>query len=213
LPTLAPPKTLHTTHEFRAKWSRIQPKLLDQLSSPSQRQFDSIDRGLQTILDLSNITRAKRDLLYTQVTEIVRKKLTSRRRVQKGGELTTQYTQDKIKAKDKKEAEKWAKQLASARKKEARDREKQLKAKGVKARRSERRRKKALKNVAQDDQGAAHLTIPIPDPEVVAKLEQERLLGQETVPETIPEGFEASDPSMWYPRPESRIIEDVPSQE
>lgn len=61
-----------------------------------------------------------------------------------------------------------------------------------------------------------HLTILIPDPEVVAKLEKERLeqegvLG--TIPETILEGFEAGDGSMWYLRPESRVIEDNPSRE
>jgi hypothetical protein len=88
LSTLPPPNTPRTTHEFRAKWSRIQPKLLDQLSSPSQRQFDSIERGLQTILNTSDVTRVERDILYTRVSEVVRKKPTSQYRVQKGGELT-----------------------------------------------------------------------------------------------------------------------------
>lgn len=215
MPTLTP-NTPHTTQEFRSKWNRLQLKLPDQLSSPSQRQFDSIGRGLQTILDISDITRAERDLLYTRVREIVRKKPTNRHRVQKGRELTTQYAQDKIKAKDQKEAEIWANKLARARKREATQRGKELKAIAVKARRSERRRKKALKSVAQDDQGAAHLTILIPDPEVVAELEQKRLAEEGilgTILETILEGFEADDPSMWYPRPESRIIEDNPSQE
>jgi hypothetical protein len=46
LPDLPPPATLRTTHEFRAKWSNLQPKLQNQLSSLSQRQFDSIERGL-----------------------------------------------------------------------------------------------------------------------------------------------------------------------
>jgi hypothetical protein len=81
---------------------------------------------------------------------------------------------------------------------------KELKAEAIKARQSERRRKKALKMVALGDRGAAHLTIPIPDPEVEAALEKERLEQQAVlgiIPETIPEGFEAGDPSMWYPRP------------
>jgi hypothetical protein len=46
LPDLPPPATPRTTHEFRAKWSNLQLKLQNQLSSPSQRQFDSIERGL-----------------------------------------------------------------------------------------------------------------------------------------------------------------------
>jgi hypothetical protein len=218
LPPLLPPNTPRTTQEFRSKWSRIQPKLLDQLSSPSQRQFDSIERGLQTILDIGDITKAERDLLYTRVAEIVRKKPTSRRRVQKGGELTAEYAQQLIQAKDQKEAQKWAKQLARARKKEASKRAKELYTTGVTARQIEKCQKKALKNVAIDDLGAAHLTIPIPDPEVEAKLEQERLeqkavLGiiPETIPETILEGFEAGDPSQWYPS--GRVVEDNPDRQ
>jgi hypothetical protein len=35
LPDLLPPNTPRTTYEFRAKWSKIQPKLQNQLSSPS----------------------------------------------------------------------------------------------------------------------------------------------------------------------------------
>jgi hypothetical protein len=107
-----------------------------------------------------------------------------------------------IRAKDKKEAEKWAKKLARARRIEANKRAKELHAAGVDARRIERRRKAALKKVAVDDIGAAHLAILIPDPEQEAKLEQERLeQEQEAIPETILEGFEAGDPAQWYPEP------------
>jgi hypothetical protein len=128
--------------------------------------------------------------------------------------LTAEYTQQLIQAKDQKEAEKWAKQLARARKREATKRGKELHAAGVDARRIERRRKAALKKVAVHDLGAAHLTIPILDPEIEAKLEQERLeqegvLG--TVPETILEGFEAGDPSKWYPS--GRVVEDNPDRQ
>jgi hypothetical protein len=55
LPRLPPPETPRTTHEFRTNWARIQPKLYNQLSSPTQRKFDSIERGLQSLLDLSDI--------------------------------------------------------------------------------------------------------------------------------------------------------------
>jgi hypothetical protein len=65
VPNLPPPNTPRTTHEFRAKWSNLQPKLQNQLSSPSQRQFDSIERGLQSLLDASDITRVERDVLHT----------------------------------------------------------------------------------------------------------------------------------------------------
>ena len=66
LPTLPPPQTPHTTHEFRVKWSKIQPKLFNQLSSPSQHQFSSLNRALHDLLDLNDITCTERDMLYTR---------------------------------------------------------------------------------------------------------------------------------------------------
>ena len=114
LPNLPPPATPRTTHEFRAKRSNLQPKLQNQLSSPSQRQFDSIERGLQSLLNVSDITRVERDLLYTRVAEVVRKRPTIRRRVAKGGEMTVSHVQALIEARDRKEKAKWDKQAARA---------------------------------------------------------------------------------------------------
>jgi hypothetical protein len=113
LPDLPPPNTPRTTHEFRAKWSNLQPKLQNQLSSPSQRQFDSIERGLQSLLDASDITRVERDVLHTRIAEVVRKKPTARRRV-KNGELTAPYAQSLIEMRDLKDKLKWDKQKARA---------------------------------------------------------------------------------------------------
>jgi hypothetical protein len=62
LPDLPPPATPRTTHEFRAKWSNLFTAKASKSSSPSQRQFDSIERGLQSLLDVSDITRVERDL-------------------------------------------------------------------------------------------------------------------------------------------------------
>jgi hypothetical protein len=84
------------------------------LSSPSQRQFDLIERGLQSLLNVSDITRVERDLLYTRVAEVVRKKPTIRRRVAKGGEMTTLHAHAIIEARDRKEKAKWEKQAARA---------------------------------------------------------------------------------------------------
>jgi hypothetical protein len=39
-------------------------------------------------------------MVYSRLSEVVRKKPTSRRRVQKGGELTSEHTQELIQAKD-----------------------------------------------------------------------------------------------------------------
>jgi hypothetical protein len=193
LPALLPSETPRTTQEFRVKWSTLQPKLHNQLSSPTQRQFDSIERGLQSLLDLSDITRAERDLLYTRISDVVRKKPTSRRRVQKGGELTAEYAQQLIKERDQKEKDKWAKKLAKAQKQAKSKEKKELHQLGVLHRRLERQRVKSLKQVLTNDVGAFHLTVPIPDPEK-APLE-ENILGVHEA--TIPQGFEAGDPQNW----------------
>jgi hypothetical protein len=83
------------------------------LSSLSQRQFNSIERGLHSLLDVSDITRVERDVLYTRITEVVRKKPAIRRRVG-NGEMTVSYAQRLIDAKDRKAKEKWEKQAARA---------------------------------------------------------------------------------------------------
>jgi hypothetical protein len=81
--------------------------------------------------------------------------------------------------------------IAKARKREATKRAKELYAVGVNMYRIEKRQKAALKKVAVYDLGAAHLTILIPDPSKEQESQEETVLG--TIPETILEGFEASD--------------------
>jgi hypothetical protein len=188
-PDLPPPNTPRTTHEFRAKWSNLQPKLQNQLSSPSQRQFDSIERGLQSLLNASDITRVERDVLHTRIAEVVRKKPTARRRV-KNGELTASYAQSLIEMRDLKDKLKWDKQKARAQRIADNKRKRELHHLGVLHRRLERLRVKSLRQVDSNDIGASHLTILIPDPEKEAALiEQENL---------VPEGFEAGDPEKWF---------------
>ena len=157
--------TPRTTREFRTKWSELQPKLIDQLSSPTQRKFDSVQCGLYRILDDSDITQIEKDMLYSRMSEVVKKKPTSRRRVQKGGELTAEHAQELIKAKDLLERTKYTKRLERARRIEANKRTRERHQAGVQARRIERLRKAELRKALEGDIGLAHLTIPIPDPE------------------------------------------------
>jgi hypothetical protein len=189
LPTL--PATPRTTKEFRTKWSELQPKIIDQLSSPTQRKFDSIQRGLHRILDDSDMTQIEKDMVYSRLSEVVRKKPTSRRRVQKGGELTAEHAQELIQAKDVLERAKWAKRVERAKRIKANKERRERHQAGVHARRIERLRKAELRKALEDDIGLAHLTIPIPDPET----ETQDI--QEDTQETIPEGFEAGDPKNW----------------
>jgi hypothetical protein len=193
-------ETPQTTNELRTKWSSLQPKLKDQLSSPSQRQFESIECGLHKILDDADIIEAEKNLIYTRLNEIVRKKPASRRRVQKGGELTSEHAQQLIQKKDQERQNKYTKQLARAKAKEFSRIKKELHIAGVAARRIERLRKAELKRVQANDIGAAHLTISIPDPEketenLVQKTQEARVLEEQE--DTILEGFEAGDPTNW----------------
>ncbi len=163
------------------------------MSSPSQRQFDLIERGLQSLLNVSDITRVERDLLYTRVAEVVRKKPTIRRRVAKGGEMTTLHAHAIIEARDRKEKAKWEKQAARAQRIAKNKRKRELHELGVLHRRLERLRVKSLKQVDSNDIGASHLTVLIPDPEKEAAL-----IEQEQEENLVPEGFKAGDPEKWF---------------
>jgi hypothetical protein len=187
-----PPVTPHTTHEFRAKWSIIQPKLQAQLSSPSQRQFDSINRGLEGLLDTSDRTLVERDMLYIRVSETMRKKPTNRYRLrqrQQGGELTAEYAQAQIAAKDQERRLKYTKKVQRARRIAINKEKKVLHAEGVWARKMERLRRKWVKSVGQNDIGASHLQRPFEDPETPANIA--RIYDKHQ--STVPVGFEAGD--------------------
>jgi hypothetical protein len=77
-------RTPRTSHETRAKWSSLESKTQDQLSSPSRTQFSSLYRGLDAVLGDGDITHVEPDMLYNWITEYTRKLPTSRKRVQKG---------------------------------------------------------------------------------------------------------------------------------
>jgi hypothetical protein len=193
LPTL-PPQTPQTTHEFRAKWDSMQSKIYTQLSSPSQHRFNSINRGLQNLLDTNDITKVECEMLYTRVAEISRKKPINRRRIKKGGELTAQYANELIRVKEQERAQKWAKKESRARRISKNKQLKELNRKGVYFRKLERVRIRSQRLVVEGDIGAAALFIPIPDPETEAA-KADIIANTEA---TIPEGLEAGDPETWF---------------
>jgi hypothetical protein len=147
------------------------------------------------------MTQIEKDMIYSRLSEVVRKKPTSRRRVQKGGELTTEYAQEQIAAKEALERAKWAKKLERAKRIKANKERRERHQAGVHARRIERLRKAELRKALEDDIGLAHLTIPIPDPETQDI--------QEDTQETIPEGFEAGDPKNWIQEEVQDVQEDL----
>jgi hypothetical protein len=71
---------------------------------------------MQTIIDTNDLIQCERDSLYTRLKEVVRKKPTSRRHVQEGGQLTTHYAQEIIKEKDQRTLDKYNNQVISPQK-------------------------------------------------------------------------------------------------
>ena len=176
LPELPEPRTPQTVRQVEKKLGRLGPKIRAGLSSPSHQEFDSLERGTTLVLYEGEIHKVERDLLYRRVEEHTKKLPTSRKRIQKGGELTGDYAQKLLDEKDKKEAEKKANSEAKALQKIVNQEKKQLHAKGVHARRIERLRKQELEKILPGDIGASHLYIPIPDQETEAKLAKEAQL-------------------------------------
>jgi len=57
------------------------------LSSPSQRQLDTLRRRAKEVILKAEVVYVEKELLFTRISEIVRK-LSSRARLQKGGVMT-----------------------------------------------------------------------------------------------------------------------------
>ena len=196
-PELPEPRTPRTIRQVEKKLDKLGYKIRAGLSSPSRQEFDSLERGTTLVLYEGEIHKVERDLLYRRVEEHTKKLPTSRKRIQKGGELTGDYAQGLLNEKDKKEADKRANAEAKALQKIVNQERKQLHAEGVIARRIEKLRKQELEKILPGDIGASHLYIPIPDRETEARLAKEAQLtgfqllleAAEEVVETRSDGF------------------------
>lgn len=166
-------QTPRNAHQIQLQLSELRPKIRDVLSSPSQRKFDSFDRGTVQYLDEAEITLVERDILYRRISEISKKKTLNRKRIQRGGELTGEMAQELLEKKQRDEVEKQKRKEERVLIRHVRDEERALKRLGIHRRRIERLRKKELEKVLLRDIGAAHLYIEIPDPETIAKREYE----------------------------------------
>jgi hypothetical protein len=167
LPTI--PCTPQTLRQVEAKALQLQSKVYAGLSSPSRTAYKSLERGTNNLLFEGEIHRVESKMLYKRVEEFTKKAPTSRRRIQKGGELSGVEAQALIAEKDHKEAEAQIiaenKALHLAIKKG----QKQAHAAGVVSRRTERWRRNILLELDPSDIGYSHLTVPIPDLETEAK--------------------------------------------
>ncbi|RFU32494.1 hypothetical protein B7463_g3828, partial [Scytalidium lignicola] len=142
LPNSGTPKTIR---QVQYQLDELKDKVMDVLSSPSQHKFESFVRGACTILDQGDYVKFELSTTYKRLQEIIIKKPTNRKRIQKGGELTAEWAQSVIKEREYKAAEKEANKEARMLRIIANKEKKEQKAAWVAWRAKERTRKKAIK--------------------------------------------------------------------
>ncbi|RFU29544.1 hypothetical protein B7463_g6796, partial [Scytalidium lignicola] len=145
-PELPKPGTPQTIRQVQYQLDQLGPKVMELLSSPSQRKFDSFQRGVQRALDEGHLATVERDLAYQRIEQVIAKKPSNRKRVQKG-ELTAEYAQSIIREKECKTAKKAANKEARMLRQTANKEKKEQKAAWVAWRVSERLRKTAIKEL------------------------------------------------------------------
>jgi hypothetical protein len=155
---------------------QIGAKVIDLLSSPSKRDFESFQRGTIEVLEEGALTAVEKEMLYKRVQEITNKKPFSRARLQKGGAMTKEEAQKILDQEDREKAAKELRKQDKALQKVKKDAQTALYRLGIKARRIDRLRKKEIINAEPDDIGLAHLMVEIPDPETLAKVAYEATL-------------------------------------
>ena len=72
------PKTVRQVQYQLDGWKS---KVMDILSSPSRREFESFKRGTQAVLYKGEFVRFEKDNTYIRLAEVMTKKLTNRKRV------------------------------------------------------------------------------------------------------------------------------------
>jgi hypothetical protein len=156
-PELPTPGTPTTIRQVQYQLGEFKPKIMDLLSSPSQRKFDSFTRGSESILDESELIRLERDIAYRQIQNLVAKKPSNRKRLQRGGELTQEQAQAMKQEKDHKEVQKAANKEARMLRQIANKERKVQKAAWVAWRKKEALRKKAIKQLPRGVMGVPEL--------------------------------------------------------
>ncbi|RFU30219.1 hypothetical protein B7463_g6116, partial [Scytalidium lignicola] len=166
LPT---PGTPQTIRQVQYQLDELRPKIMEVLSSPSQHKFESFQRGTQIVLDEGEYTIFHRDTIYQRLQEVVTKKPTNRKRIQKGGELTADWARSVIIERERKAIEKAANKEARMLRQIVNKKKKEQKAAWVAWRAKERLRKKAIKELSSNMLGEPnlykeHTPPPFPEP-------------------------------------------------
>ena len=158
------PQTPRTANQLEKALPRWEAKALT-FSSPTREAFASFSKGTKTIAVELVLKTYEYQLLHQKMVASNRKKQVSRRRVQKGGELTGESAMMKIQEREAKEKTQDEQRQYRAIQKIRIQEKKELHTRGVHARKIERFRRNILCDNRLDDIGIGHLRIPIPDPE------------------------------------------------
>ena len=81
------PRTPKTLRQVQDRIDVLAPKMRNLLSSPSQRQLDTLRRRAKEVILKAEVVRTEKELLFTRISEMARK-LSSCTRLQKGRVMT-----------------------------------------------------------------------------------------------------------------------------
>ena len=61
------PSTPKTIHQVSLKGERLRDKIMDILSSPSRREFESLDKGLERVLFQAHVDKAQSEMIFKKI--------------------------------------------------------------------------------------------------------------------------------------------------
>ena len=158
---------------------------------------------MQAQLTENSLLLSQLDKITTQVSEQMKRKVRSRKSIQRGGIYSVSKAQRAIAEKEAKEQKKRVEKEARAFKKLQNIERRMQERKGIDARWAERERKKTILQLQKrGDHIPIELLTPIPDPDVERKIEEERRKGAQ-----LDEEMEDHDQSNGF------IAFDVTSEE
>ena len=172
-PTLPPLPPAQLSQRAQQRLSSLQLKLNDKylFSDGTEQELNEVVGECHALLSQGQITMVERDMLHSRVVEAMKRKPHSRKRLQYGGQLDGDLAKARLNEKDalarKVKAEKEQLAIKKQKKKEAKEHH----AWCILCRKAERNRKRYLDEVGvlPGDRGAAHIMIPVPDEEAMAK--------------------------------------------
>ncbi|RFU25381.1 hypothetical protein B7463_g10947, partial [Scytalidium lignicola] len=105
-PDLPKPSTPKSIQQVQYQIDKLKDKVIDILSSPSQRKFKSFIKGTHAILEEEEYVKFQLSITHERLKDIITKKPHNHKRLQKGEELTASWAIAVKEEKEHKEAKK-----------------------------------------------------------------------------------------------------------